>query len=113
MLIELLESLGVLLLVMLLIYGRFVPSILKISKTGNGVELFALSKKMVFGNFLFDKFLGVYSPYSGSISPHVIELSYERAILTLKERRALTNPFNSIHACALTNLGELVTKKKY
>ncbi|KCV71350.1 hypothetical protein H696_02298 [Fonticula alba] len=49
------------------------------------------------------------APYSGTIFPNVQHLDTHKCLVSIKERRILKNPFNSIHAVALTNLGELAS----
>ena len=44
----------------------------------------------------------------GSIRPIVENLDYTGATVRIKQRRAIENPFNSIHLAALVNFGELV-----
>ena len=61
------------------------------------------------GNFLFSKMIGMRIPYSGSIGATVLELSDGHAKIELKDRRAVRNHLNCIHAIALVNLGELCT----
>jgi acyl-coenzyme A thioesterase PaaI-like protein len=61
------------------------------------------------GRAAFSRSIGLIAPYSASIGATVKDLGPGRARVTLKERRRLHNPFNSVHAIALANLGELAT----
>lgn len=58
------------------------------------------------GGWLFSRLVGWMAPYTGSIKARVEELGDGHAVVTIKERRALRNPFRSIHAVALLNLAE-------
>lgn len=58
------------------------------------------------GKWLFSRMIGWMAPYTGSIRARVEELSAGYCRVSLRERRALRNPFNSIHAVALLNLAE-------
>jgi len=59
------------------------------------------------GKFAFSIFIGRIAPYSGSIRPRVLEMSRGHALVEMRYRRGVGNPFNSIHAVALANLAEL------
>jgi len=58
------------------------------------------------GRWLFNHLIPFINPYTGSLKASIVEMRKGYTRIELKDRRAIRNHLNSIHAIALTNLGE-------
>jgi len=73
------------------------------------LDTWNLLKRWPGGRWLFNRFLRRYNPYSGSIGASISHIEPGFVTGELKDRHAIRNHLDSIHAIALSNFGELVS----
>lgn len=61
------------------------------------------------GGRLLGKIVGKMAPYTGTIDPVICEVRRGYARVEMRDRRAVRNHLNSIHAIALMNLAEVAS----
>jgi len=77
-------------------------------KSLHNFEIFKLCNKFSYlgGKYFFSGLVTFFAAYTASISAYVDDLSNNQSIIILYDYPWLRNPFSSIHAIALANLGE-------
>ena len=72
-------------------------------------QLWGTLNRFPSGPLLFSKVIGRMAPYTGTIGCRVKELDMGHSVVEIRDRRAVRNHLNSVHAIALMNLGEVAT----
>lgn len=70
------------------------------------LELWARTSRLPGGRRLFSRIVGRMAPYTGSIGAEVLELERGRARVMMRDRKAIRNHLDCVHAIALMNLAE-------
>ena len=70
---------------------------------------FSVFSSVPCGRRAFSSLIGVIAPYTASIGATLQEVSASSVTASMPDRPWLRNPFSSVHAIALANLGELTT----
>lgn len=72
-------------------------------------RLYSILRRVPLGRPMINLLIGHFVPYSGTIRPEVLELEPGLVKIRMRDRRAVRNHLNSVHAMALSNLAELAT----
>lgn len=74
----------------------------------NNIDIYSFFSKFPLGTHCFSTLIPFTAPYSGSIECHICDLSQKDDIITcsgtIENLPWLRNPFQSIHAVAMTNV---------
>ena len=73
------------------------------------LELYEKLKDRWYGKKMYSCILGIYSPYTMTINPVVECYTCNHCKVSIDEAWGIKNPFNSVHAMALGNLGEFTS----
>ena len=93
-----------------IIFIIYIPYIIYLRyKQCNPLLIYTKLKSKYKGTVAYSKLISQLSPYSGSISPIVEEFTETNIKVSMTEHRYIKNPFKSIHAIAISNLGELTS----
>ena len=73
------------------------------------MDLYSFCQSIPLGRVLMSGCIGMFAPYTSSIGASVEDISNNKCIVTMNDYPWLRNPFQSLHALALGNLGESAT----
>ncbi|KAG2373992.1 hypothetical protein C9374_011657 [Naegleria lovaniensis] len=59
-------------------------------------------------DYYMSRLIGFMAPYTDNIRPIIERMDEHETVVRITEKASMKNPFNSIHAAALVNLGDLV-----
>jgi acyl-coenzyme A thioesterase PaaI-like protein len=86
-----------------------IPKLSKMAGPASMRQLWGVLKKVPGGGKVMGALIGRMAPYTGTIRPEILELDLGRARVLMRDRKAVRNHLNSVHAIALMNLGEVAT----
>ncbi len=72
-------------------------------------QLWGTLSRLPGGKRLFSKALGRMAPYTSTIDCDVEECRAGHSVVAMRDRKAVRNHLESVHAIALMNLGEVAT----
>jgi len=85
------------------------PKLSKLAGPAGMRQLWGMLKRVPRGGKVMGTLIGRMAPYTGTISPEILELDLGRSKVMMRDRKAVRNHLNCIHAIALMNLGEVAT----
>ena len=77
-----------------------------LSKVSSMYEFFS---PLPLGKYIISGIVSVYAPYSSSVGAYIENLSTNSCTVILSDYPWLRNPFQSLHAVALINVGEMAS----
>lgn len=73
----------------------------------NSLETYNKFKRFPGGSYLFNKAVGIAAPFFSTIKPNIVELSEEKCVVRMKDRRAIRNHMGTVNAGAMCTIAEL------